>query len=236
MTVQELFKQVLNTKKSKEDFCRYYLRYVDNNLKGKNKKQKLLKLIDDICECKDIKQNNDCIVFFVPNYPEKDCTDYTNNFLIHKADLFKEENIIDSTKMQPYSYEFQPMKEILGYKASSACIYAFGCHYMSLASILWEMTWLGYDIREQEQNSIKELKELNNAVQEIQTCPETSLISWDKMKLELTEKPSIKPKDNVIFEEMFDEQYCQTENIFYNKVFDLLCQLERNYIRNEQRN
>ena len=236
MTVQELFQKTLNTQKDREEFVKYYLRYIDNNVRGRNKKQKLLKLIDDICNCKDVKENKDNIIFFIPDYPKQDKEDCVNNFVVHREDLFQEENIIDSTKIQPYSYEFQPIKEVLGYQASQACLYAFKGKYRALGSILYEMTFFGYDMEKQEENAISELDILENSVKEIQEHPE-NLIKWDDVKIEFEEKYKIKARVKPIHEEMFDEQYYQAENIFYNKVFDLLCQLERNYIRdNEQTN
>ena len=231
MTVQDLFKTILTTNKDKNDFCKYYLRYIDNNIKGKNKKQKLLKLIDDICNCEDVKVNVDNIVFFIPDYPKQDKEDCMNNFLIHKEDLFKQENIIDPNEIIPYSYELQPMKTILGYRVSQACLYAFKGKFRALASILWEMTWFGYDMEAQQQRAEEELEILNNAVEEVENHPE-NLIKWEDLKID--EKYKIKSRVKPIYEEMFEEQYYQAENIFYNKMFDLLCQLERQYIRNEK--
>ena len=158
MTVQDLFKTTLITDKDKNDFCKYYLRYIDNNIKGRNKKQKLLKLVNDICNCENIEVNEENIIFFIPDYPNIDKDDCLNNFLIHKEDLFKQENIIDPTKIEPYSYEFQPMKNILGYQISQACLYAFKGKFRALASILWEMTWFGYDMEAQQQKAEEELE------------------------------------------------------------------------------
>ena len=145
MTVQELFKTTLITDKDKNEFCKYYLRYIDNNIKGRNKKQKLLKLVNDICNCEGVKDDKESIIFFIPDYPKQDKEDCMNNFSIHKEDLFKQENIIDSTKIIPCSYEFQSMKTTIGYQVSQACLYAFKGKFRALASILWEMTWFGYD-------------------------------------------------------------------------------------------
>ena len=234
MNVQDLFKTTLITDKDKNDFCKYYLRYIDNNIKGKNKKQKLLKLVNDICNCEDIEIAESSIIFFIPDYPKQDKEDCMNNFLVHKEDLFSEENIIDSTKIQPYSYEFQAMKTILGYQVSQACLHAFKGTFRALASILWEMTWFGYDMEAQQQKAEEELEILNNAVEEVENHPE-NLIKWEDLKTEFEEKYKIKSRVKPMHEEMFDEQYYQAENIFYNKVFDLLCQLERNYIKSNER-
>lgn len=233
MTVQDLFKTTLVTDKDKNDFCKYYLRYIDNNIKGRNKKQKLLKLIDDICNCKDVRVNEDNIVFFIPDYPKQDSEDCINNFLLHKEDLFKQENIIDPNKIIPYSYEFQPMKTILGYQVSQACLYAFKGKFRVLASILWEMTWFGYDMEAQQQKAEEELEILNNAVEEVENHPE-NLIKWEDFKVEFEEKYKIKSKIKPAHEEFFDNEYQTTENIFYNKLTDLLYQLERKYVRNEK--
>lgn len=228
MTVQDLFKTTLITDKDKNDFCKYYLRYIDNNIKGRNKKQKLLKLVNDICNCENIKVDEENIIFFIPDYPNIDKDDCLNNFLIQKEDLFKQENIIDPTSIEPYSYEFQPMKTILGYQVSQACLYAFKGKFRALASILWEMTWFGYDMEAQQQRAEEELEILNNAVEEVENHPE-NLIKWEDIKFEFEEKYKIKSKIKPTHEEFFDNEYQIAENIFYNKVFELLCQLERRF-------
>lgn len=236
MTVQDLFKTTLITDKDKNEFCKYYLRYIDNNIKGRNKKQKLLKLIDDICKCTDIKIDENSIIFFIPDYPKQDKEDCMNNFLIHKEDLFKQENIIDPNNIEPYSYEFQPIKSILGYQVSRACLYAFKGKFRALASILWEMTWFGYDMESQQQKAEEELEILNNAVEEVENHPE-NLIKWEDIKVKFEEKYKIKSKIKPAHEEFFDSEYQVAENIFYNKLTDLLYKLERWYIReNEKRN
>lgn len=234
MTVQDLFKTTLITNKDKNDFCKYYLRYIDNNIKGRNKKQKLFKLIDDICNCTDIKVDEESIIFFIPDYPKQDKEDCMNNFLIHKEDLFKQENIIDPSKIEPYSYEFQSMKTILGYQVSQACLYAFKGKFRALASILWEMTFFGYDMEAQQQKAEEELEILNNAVEEVESHPE-NLIKWEDIKVKFEEKYKIKSKIKPTYEEFFDNEYQTIENIFYNKLTDLLYQLERSYIRKDGR-
>ena len=228
MTVQDLFKTTLIADKDKNDFCKYYLRYIDNNIKGRNKKQKLLKLVNDICSCEDIRVDKENIIFFIPDYPKQDTEDCINNFLIHKEDLFKQENIIDPNEIIPYSYEFQPMKTILGYQVSQACLYAFKGKFRALASILWEMTWFGYDMEAQQQKAEEELETLNTAVNNIEYHPE-NLIMWEDFKID--DKYKIKPKVKPAHEEFFDNEYQINENIFYNKLTDKLYQLERSYIR-----
>ena len=234
MNVQDLFKTTLITDKDKNEFCKYYLRYIDNNIKGKNKKQKLLKLVNDICTCVDVKEDKESIIFFIPDYPKRDKDDCMNNFLIHKEDLFKQENIIDPSNVKPYSYEFQPMKIVLGYQVSQACLYAFKGKFRALASILWEMTWFGYDMEAQEKRASEELEILDEAVNDIEYHPE-NLIKWEDIKVEFEEKYKIKPEIKPAYEEFFDDEYQRAENIFYNKLTDLLYQLERKYIREHER-
>jgi hypothetical protein len=120
------------------------------------------------------------------------------------------------------------MKIILGYQVSQACLYAFKGKFRALASILWEMTWFGYDMEAQEKQAEEELKVLNNAVEEVETHPE-NLIKWEDLKID--EKYKIKSKIKPAYEEFFDDEYQRCENIFYNKLTELLYQLERNYIK-----
>ena len=230
MTVQDLFKTTLITDKDKNDFCKYYLRYIDNNIRGRNKKQKLLKLVNDICNCENIEVDESSIIFFIPDYPSLDKDDCMNNFLIHREDLFKQENIIDPNKIEPCSYEFQPMKTILGYQVSQACLYAFKGKFRALASILWEMTWFGYDMEAQQQKAEEELETLNAAVNDIENHS-ANVIKWEDFLSKIEDKYKIKPEVKPAHEEFFDNEYQITENIFYNKLTDLLYQLERRYIK-----
>ena len=111
---------------------------------------------------------------------------------------------------------------------SQACLYAFKGKFRALASILWEMTWFGYDMEAQQQRAEEELEILNNAVEEVENHPE-NLIKWEDIKFEFEEKYKIKSKIKPTHEEFFDNEYQIAENIFYNKVFELLCQLERRF-------
>ena len=235
MTVQELFQTTLDTNKRKEEFVKYYLRYIANDIKGRNKKQKLLKLVNDICNCKDIKIDENSILFFIPDYPTHDNEDCINNFLIHKDELFEQENIIDSTNIKPYSYEFRPMKEVLGYQVSQACLYCFRGKYRALSSILYEMTFCGYDMESQENNATIKMEEINEKIDSIESDENSTFINWKALEESITKKHRIKfnkPK----FEKLFDEEYMQIENIFLNSLTDKLYSLERCYIRGNNSN
>ena len=230
MTVQELFQTTLDTNKRKEEFVKYYLRYIDNNIKGRNKKQKLLKLVDDLCTCGDVNEDESSIIFFIPDYPTHDNEDCMNNILIHKDELFKQENIIDPNKIIPCSYEFQSMKTILGYQVSQACLHCFRGKYRALSSILYEMTFFGYSMESQEKNSIKELEDLNEKIDGIEEPVENSFINWEALEESITKKHKIKFY-KPMFEKVFDDRYQEIENIFLNSLTDILYSLERQYIR-----
>lgn len=230
MTVQELFQTTLDTSKRKEEFVKYYLRYIDNSIKGRNKKQKLLKLVNDLCTCKDVKINENSIIFFIPDYPTHDNEDCMNNFLIHKDELFEQENIVNYGNIQPYSYEFRPMKEVLGYQVSQACLHCFRGKYRALSSILYEMTFFGYSMESQEKNSIKEFEEINEKIDSVESEETSTFIDWTALEESITKKHKIKFY-KPMFEKVFDDRYQEIENIFLNSLTDILYSLERQYIR-----
>jgi hypothetical protein len=82
----------------------------------------------------------------------------------------------------------------------------------------------------QEKQVEKELEILDASIEEIKNHPE-NLISWEDLKID--DKYKIKSKVKPAHEEFFDNEYQTVENIFYNKLTDLLYQLERNYIRKD---
>ena len=230
MTVQELFQTTLDTSKRKKEFVKYYLRYIDNSIKGRNKKQKLLKLVDDLCTCEDIKIDENSIIFFIPDYPTHDNEDCINNFLIHKDELFKQENIIDPNKIIPCSYEFQSMKTILGYQVSQACLHCFRGKYRALSSILYEMTFFGYSMESQESNATINMEEINEKIDSVESEETSTFIDWATLEESITKKHKVK-FNKPEFEKEFDGRYQVIENIFLNSLTDMLYSLERQYIR-----
>ena len=230
MTVQELFQTTLDTNKRKEEFVKYYLRYIDNSIKGRNKKQKLLKLVNDLCTCKDVKINENSIIFFIPDYPTHDNEDCMNNFLIHKDELFEQENIVNCGNIQPYSYEFRPMKEVLGYQVSQACLHCFRGKYRALSSILYEMTFFGYSMESQESNATINMEEINEKIDSVESEETSTFIDWATLEESITKKHKVK-FNKPEFEKEFDGRYQVIENIFLNSLTDMLYSLERQYIR-----
>ena len=229
MIVQDLFKLIYN---DREEFAKYYLHWFHPTLKRRNKKQMIMNLVEQLCNQTDLPENkNKAIIFVIPDYPKNDCSENINSFVIHKNDLFIEDNIIDSTKIQPYAYELCTMREILNFNVSDACLYAFGGLYRYLSSILYEMTYFGYSLERQEE----EVKETSNNIDEQVENIKNGIaktISWDELKESLDRNykiPEIPKKP--IYEENFDNEFGVADNIFSNKLFDLLCSLERNYIR-----
>lgn len=223
MIIQELFKKV---KDNIDEFVNYYLTYIDIDYKGNKNKIKLL--INDIINYDDIKVNEDNIVFFIPDYPTRDCIDCFNIFVIKKDDLFDSENIINYGNIKPYSLEFTPIKEILGYKVSDACLYAFKGLYRTLGYLLYEMTFFGYSIKEQESNSKDEIDDISLKIDSIKSG-EAKTISFEEMLNNLGIVD-----DTTKYEKMFDNIFEKSENIFLNELTDNLYKLERNYIRDKK--
>ena len=139
MIIQELFKTIEN---NIDEFVDYYLTYIDINYKGDENKIK--SLVYDIINYNDIKANENNIVFFIPDYATRDCIDCFNIFVVKREDLLDSENVVNYGNITPYSLEFTPIKEVLGYRVSQACLYIFKGLYRVLGYLLYEMTFFGY--------------------------------------------------------------------------------------------
>ena len=223
MLVQELFQKV---KDNIDEFVDYYLKYIDIDYKGD--KNKIKSLVCDIINYNDIKVNEDNIIFFIPDYPIRDCIDCFDIFVIKREDLLNSENVVNYGNITPYSLEFTPIKEVLGYRVSQACLYTFKGLYRVLGYLLYEMTFFGYSINEQEDNSKDEINIINSEIDNIESG-KANLISFDEMLDNLKVD-----KDSVIatpYEKVFDDTFINIENTFLNELTNNLYKLERGYIK-----
>lgn len=116
-----------------------------------------------------------------------------------------------------YAYEFSEWADILGWDISQACRYELGDgHYA--ASILYEMTFLGWDHETQS-------KELNNLVAEWskELDPDT-LIAWDDVKAERNWTDSRSEA-----EKAFDAARAEAACVNRKAYLKSLCELELSY-------
>ena len=201
MTVQEFLKSI-----DREELIDSYLNYCNEKITKKSK-EALNKFFDNILS-KEVVEDDSWIIFSLPTL---DST-YFDSFVVHRKDLTK--NKIDS-----YAYEFNKVTEVLGYSVSNACIYAYG-KYKVACSILYEMTFFGYDIEEQEKTVNKEVEDLKKQVEEINSGT-AKLEDLDTFLAKINYKD-----DRTDLQKEFDTERVRLEHKYYKNLKKLLYKLE----------
>lgn len=201
MTVQEFLKSI-----DREELIDSYLNYCNEKITKKSK-EALNKFFDNILS-KEVVEDDSWIIFSLPTL---DST-YFDSFVVHRKDLTK-------SKIDSYAYEFNKVTEVLGYSVSNACIYAYG-KYKVACSILYEMTFFGYDIEEQEKTVNKEVEDLKKQVEEINS-------GTAKLEDLDTFLAKINYKDNrTDLQKEFDTERIRLEHKYYKNLKKLLYKLE----------
>lgn len=201
MTVQEFLKSI-----DREELVDSYLNYCNERITKKSK-EALNKFFDNILS-KEAVEDDSWIIFSLPTL---DST-YFDSFVVHRKDLTK-------NKIDGYAYEFNKVTEVLGYSVSNACIYAYG-KYKVACSILYEMTFFGYDIEEQEKKVVEESEDLKKQVEEINS-------GTAKLEDLDTFLAKINYKDNrTDLQKEFDTKRIRLEHKYYKNLKKLLCKLE----------
>lgn len=201
MTVQEFLKSI-----DREELLESYFDYCNEKITKKSK-EALNKFFDNILS-KEAVEDDSCIIFSLPTL---DST-YFDSFVVHRKDLTK-------TKIDGYAYEFNKITETLGYSVSNACIYAYG-KYKVACSILYEMTFFGYNIEEQEKTVNKEVEDLKKQLK---------AISSGKARLENFENFLARfdyKDDRTDLQKEFDTERIRLEQKYYKNLKKLLCNLE----------
>ena len=211
MTVQELFKDL-----DKDVFIDEYLNYC-----GEPKSAKRIEKVKNLLDAFDklnIVPDNSWIVFCEPIIGE----DHLDSTVIKKEELLDTE--VEKDKVpEGYAYEFNGMTEILGYSVSKACIYAFGAIKVA-CSILYEMTFFGYDVDAQQENVKQETEKLSKAVEEVHNG-EAKLTSFTDFCKKYGWTDSRKD-----FEKDFDTAKMHIECEASKKLKQELCKLEISYL------
>lgn len=224
MTVQELFKSL-----DKEDFIKYYCQYEDV-LAGKYEvtekgKKVVTELFDQLLTVEPIpaKEGKNWIVFFTPWVGSI----ALNSFLVEKNDLL---NPSESGYVEHYGYEFDPMREILSYEVSNACLKYFDNPRQLAAAILYEMTFFGYSIDGQENEAAELLSGLHKQVEEVTEAVEngddSKFSSWEDVKDTLGWVDTRTEEDKA-----FEQDMSTIEGEFCNKLRDRLYDFERAYLK-----
>ena len=201
MTVQEFLKSI-----DRDELLESYFDYCNEKITKKSK-EALNKFFDNILS-KEVVKDDSQIIFSLPTMNST----YFDSFVVHRKDLIK--NNIDG-----YAYEFNKVTEVLGYSVSNACIYAYG-KYKVACSILYEMTFFGYNIEEQEKTVNKEKEDLKKQVEEINS-------GTAKLEDLDTFLAKINYKDNrTDLQKEFDTERIRLEHKYYKNLKKLLCKLE----------
>lgn len=213
MTVQELFKDI-----DRELFITKYLEYCGEpkSAKRKNKIRELLNIFDSIS----ITPNKSLIIFCMPIFGEH----YLSSTVIKDVDLINTE-VENGEVPEGYAYEFTCMTEILSYTVSSACIYAFGA-IKCACSILYEMTFFGYDIDEQRKTVEQETEQMHKAIEETHNNT-ANLVSFEDLRKKYGWTWTDDRKD---FEKDFDNNILYIECELSRKLKLELCKLEISYL------
>lgn len=207
MIVQEYFKSL-----DKEEFIKEYINYCGypKSTAKKNVIRNLLSKLNDLEVIADFSK----IIFSVP-VPDSTILD---SFCVNREDLYKEDRV------EHYAYDMTPMQEILGYQISKSCIYLLG-EYKFACSILYEMTFFGYDLDRQE----KEVTQLSNGLKE-----QVEEIKSGNAKLT--------PVENLFkhfgfedtrseAEKLFDSEKFTIEGIYNKNITEALYKLEKEYLK-----
>lgn len=201
MTVQEFLKSI-----DREELVDSYLNYCNEKITKKSK-EVLNKFFDNILS-KEAVEDDSWIIFSLPTL---DST-YFDSFVVPRKDLNK-------NKIDGYAYEFNKVTEILGYSVSNACIHAYG-KYKVACSILYEMTFFGYNIEEQEKTVNKEMEDLKKQLKAI-SSGKARLENFDNFLARFDYKD-----DRTDLQKEFDTERIRLEQKYYKNLKKLLCKLE----------
>ncbi len=211
MTVQELLRSL-----DRKSFIDAYLSYCDEPKSTKRKRgiSNLLEALDLLKVIPDDSQ----IIFCEPIVGDN----HLDSAVIKKEELLNTE--LENGKIpEGYAYEYDCMTDILGYSVSLACIYAFGVIKVA-CSILYEMTFFGYDIAIQRENVKQKIEQLHKSIEEVHN-DETKLVSFTDFCKKYGWTDSRKD-----FEKDFDTAKMLIDCESSKKLKQELCKLEINYL------
>ena len=208
MTVQEYFRSL-----DKEKFIKEYIDY-SNYYRSTTKKNILRDLLFKL-DSLEIVSNPSKIIFSVP-VPDSESR-LLDSFCINKEDLYKEDRV------EHYAYEMTSMQEILGYQISQACNYFLG-EYRFACSILYEMTFFGYDVVRQEKEVTQLSDKLKEQVEEIESGS-AKLASVEN----LFEHFGFEDNRSEA-EKLFDSEKFTIDGVYSKKITEALFNLEKDYL------
>lgn len=212
MTVQEYFRSL-----DREEFIKEYIYYCDypKSAAKKNTLRNLLSKLDNL----EIIADSSKIIFSVP-VPDSE-SHLLDSFFIDREDLYKDGRI------EKYAYEMTPMQEILGYQISQACRYFLG-KYKFACSILYEMTFFGYNLDNQKKEVTCFSNGIKEQVEEIKSGEAKLTPIEDLFKhfgFEDTRSEA---------EKLFDSEKFNIERAYSQKITEALYKLEKEYLKSSE--
>lgn len=223
MTVQELFKSL-----DKNDFIKYYCQYeqiLANKYSTTDSGRLIIEeLFDKLISSEPIENKDDCIVFCIPELGSISYSSYH----VYKKDLLEP---AESGYVEHYGLDFVPMLETLGYKVSDACLFYLADPRQIAASILYEMTYFGYTIEDQKDESSTLLDSLTIQVEEIQKAEDKGESIVAPIEEVFERVGWVDTRTNS--EKLYQEKFSTIEGTCGIDLRDLLYEMERDYINNK---
>lgn len=213
MTVKELFKSL-----DRESLISEYLCYCGEP--NTSRRRKVFNNLLDSFESLDVQPSTSQIIFCTPLLGDHQF----DSSLLEKDELISA--VSESSLPQIYAYELCPMKDVLGFSVSRACIYAFG-EYKVACAILDELTFFGCDLEVQRKVVTQESNRLHEAVSQIKEGLAGG-ISFDQALKDIGFED-----DRKEFEQKFDTNRFLIESEVSRKLLTELCKLEVNYIQED---
>lgn len=226
MTVKE-FIQSLDKEKLIKEYLNYEGKYLNIFLKDsisdsekfiniKEAEQNISKFIDELLSIEPKENTESNIVYSLPC----DFKSYIlDSFLIKKEDIIKGEQ-------ENYAYELSNIDEILGWDISSACKHFLDDDYRYASSILFEISFFGYDIKSRNEEVDKTNSDIEEAIKDIGLNGASyKSKSFEKMCEELGFVD--KRTDN---EKEFDLQTSYIEREYFNNLKKELIKLDMFYL------
>ena len=198
-----------------EDICNYHGTTKQITGKEDARKYALKKALNEILLLDPI-ENLDYIIFSVPHSNSQGL----DSFLVKKQELFNTE--LD--RIEHYGYEFDSMREILGFEVSDACKLYLNDDLLFACSIIFEMTFFGYNPDDQEKETSKNIDELNTQIEEI----ESGEANFTTLDDEFWESVGYVDKRDEK-ERLFEDKVRSVEGNYIKDVLDELYDLERYY-------
>ena len=151
-----------------------------------------------------------------------------NSYLVSKSDIL---SYTPSSKkrIETYAYEFDQTEQILGYDISEASRYTINDDIRYACSIFYEITFFGYNSEKRDNKVSNIVSDLTKQAEEIKENGLKDCIPAEKVFEELGFTDTRKD-----YEKEYDSQKLEKECKYNSLTFNLLINLEKRYIENNE--